>query len=145
MYTICTLIHRTLPICIMHCAEYGECCVWRYMLCKTRSDQTRPGQVRWDEVKSDRVWSGEDQVHPMLCVLCSPATLHTIHYVLVQRASTTLHVCEARRDKIRSGPTQTMSVRSGGMGSDQVRSGQAKHTYTLCTRIHCILKTSIQR
>ena len=25
MYTICMHIHRTLPICIMHCAEYGEC------------------------------------------------------------------------------------------------------------------------
>ena len=89
---------------------------------ETRSSQTRRGQVRSDRVK----W---DQVHPMLVCAQLSATLHTIHYVLAQRASTTLHVCEARRDQTKRDRTHTMEVRSDGMGSSQVRSSQTKQMY----------------
>ncbi len=99
-------------------AAYGDACC------------ARPGQTRRDQVKSDRMRSSQvrsGQVRSCTPdAVCAPlsATLRTMHYVSVQIASTTLHVCEVRQDMTGQDPTRNMEVRSSGMGqvkSDQVR------------------------
>ena len=54
------------------------------------------------------------------------ATLRTMHYAAVQRASTALHVCEVGRDVTGQDHPDEIEVRSDGMGSSQVRSSQTK-------------------
>jgi hypothetical protein len=93
------------------------------------SDQIRSDHTDEMEVRSDQIGSGQVSSTPNAVCAQLSATLHTIHYVLVQRASTTLHVCEVRRDQTKPDETRSGGVKSGGVKSGGVRSSETKQMY----------------